>query len=132
MPPDRINLRAGDERDRQRLTVALERDEVVRIQPESVADGLGAPFAGVWTLAMCRRYLDGIVLLVRGLPRRVVDRGVPRGGGVEMEVGRFVAAAELIESDLWQQYAELGGLTPGQLPVETAPFTAMIRRLSGS
>ena len=38
-------------------------DEVVRIQPESVADGLGAPFAGVWTLAMCRRYLDDIVLL---------------------------------------------------------------------
>jgi hypothetical protein len=38
---------------------------------------------------------------------------------------RFVAAAELIETDLWQQYAELGGLTPGQLPVETAPFTPM-------
>jgi hypothetical protein len=38
---------------------------------------------------------------------------------------RFVAAAELIEADLWQQYAELGGITPGQLPVETAPFTAM-------
>jgi hypothetical protein len=38
---------------------------------------------------------------------------------------RFVAAAELIETDLWQQYAELGGITPGQLPVETAPFTAM-------
>src|SRR5580704_18349718 len=38
---------------------------------------------------------------------------------------KFVAAAELIEADLWQQYAELGGLTPGQLPVETAPFTPM-------
>jgi hypothetical protein len=38
---------------------------------------------------------------------------------------RFVAAAELIETDLWQQYAELGGLTPGQLPVETAPFKPM-------
>ena len=38
-------------------------NEVVRIQPESVADGLGAPFAGAWTLAMCRRYLDDIVLL---------------------------------------------------------------------
>jgi hypothetical protein len=31
----------------------------------------------------------------------------------------FLAAAELIEADLWQQYAELGGLTPGQEPVET-------------
>jgi len=38
---------------------------------------------------------------------------------------RFVAAAELIETDLWQQYAELGGLTPGQQPVETAPFKPM-------
>ena len=33
----------------------------------------------------------------------------------------FLAAAELIEADLWQQYAELGGLTPGQLPVEANP-----------
>ena len=45
------------------LSLALERGEVVRIQPESVADGLGAPFAGAWTLAMARRHLDGIVLL---------------------------------------------------------------------
>ena len=45
------------------LSLALERNEIVRIQPESVADGLGAPFAGVWTLAMCRRYLDGVILL---------------------------------------------------------------------
>ncbi|MEO5885916.1 MAG: threonine/serine dehydratase [Candidatus Limnocylindrales bacterium] len=45
------------------LSLAVERGEVVTIQPHSVADGLGAPFAGVWTLAMARRYLDGIVLL---------------------------------------------------------------------
>jgi hypothetical protein len=31
---------------------------------------------------------------------------------------RFALAAELIEADLWIQYAELGGLTPGQLPLE--------------
>jgi threonine dehydratase len=42
---------------------AFDAGEVVRIQPVTVADGLGAPFAGVVTLAMCRRYLDGIVLL---------------------------------------------------------------------
>ncbi len=45
------------------MSLALECDSIVTIQPQSVADGLGAPFAGVWTLAMCRRYLDGIVLL---------------------------------------------------------------------
>jgi hypothetical protein len=43
----------------------------------------------------------------------------------DVAILRFVAAAELIEADLWQQYAELGGITPGQLPVETAPFTPM-------
>jgi threonine dehydratase len=45
------------------MTLALERNEVVRIQPDSVADGLGAPFAGRWTMALCRRYLNDIVLL---------------------------------------------------------------------
>jgi len=45
------------------VSLGLERGEVVRIQPESVADGLGAPFGGVWTLAMCRQHVDGIVLL---------------------------------------------------------------------
>jgi threonine dehydratase len=45
------------------LSIAIERGEVVRIEPESVADGLGAPFAGLWTLAMAERYLDGIVVL---------------------------------------------------------------------
>ncbi len=45
------------------MSLAFERNEVVRIQPESVADGLGAPFAGIWSLAMCRRYLDDIILL---------------------------------------------------------------------
>jgi threonine dehydratase len=45
------------------VSLALERDEIVTIQPRSVADGLGAPFAGTWTLAMVRRYVDEIVLL---------------------------------------------------------------------
>ncbi len=45
------------------MSLALERGEIVTIQPESVADGLGAPFAGAWTLAMVRRYVDDIVLL---------------------------------------------------------------------
>jgi threonine dehydratase len=45
------------------LSLAFDRGEVVRIQPVSVADGLGAPFAGQWTLAMARHYVDGIILL---------------------------------------------------------------------
>jgi hypothetical protein len=65
----------------------------------------------------------------------IIGRGAPAYAATEttsapiskgdIAILRFLAAAELIESDLWQQYSELGGLTPGQLPVETAPFTPM-------
>ena len=55
-------------------------------------------------------------------PAKAASR-VTRG---DIEILRLLAAAELIETDLWQQYAELGGLTPGQQPVETNPnFTPM-------
>ena len=42
---------------------ALATGEIVQIQPSTVADGLAAPFAGTWTLAMVRHYLDGLILL---------------------------------------------------------------------
>ena len=45
------------------MTLAFEAGEPVTIQPKTVADGLAAPFAGALTLAMCRQYLDGLVLL---------------------------------------------------------------------
>jgi hypothetical protein len=71
----------------------------------------------------------GAGLLAKGLPAFGQQQqqqlvGTPLTSG-DTAILRFVAAAELIEADLWQQYAELGGLTPGQLPVETAPFTPM-------
>jgi hypothetical protein len=36
----------------------------------------------------------------------------------DVAILRFLAAAELLESDLWIQYAELAGLTPGEPPPE--------------
>jgi threonine dehydratase len=45
------------------MSLAVERGAPVPIMPVSVADGLNSPFAGQWTLAMTRRYVDGIVLL---------------------------------------------------------------------
>jgi threonine dehydratase len=45
------------------VSLAIERGEIVTIQPQSVADGLGAPFAGRWTMAITSRLLDEIVLL---------------------------------------------------------------------
>jgi len=45
------------------MSRAIAAGEPVRIEPRSVADSLGSPFAGAWTLPICQRYLDGIVLL---------------------------------------------------------------------
>ena len=45
------------------VSQAIKAGQVVRIDPVSVADGLGAPFAGEWTLPICSRYVDDIVLL---------------------------------------------------------------------
>jgi threonine dehydratase len=45
------------------LSLALAAGEVVRVEPDSVADGLGAPFTGALPLAMARRYLEDVVLL---------------------------------------------------------------------
>src|SRR6202044_1200862 len=67
----------------------------------------------------------GAGILGSGLPafaQETSSATIPKG---DIAILRFLAAAELIEADLWQQYAELGGLTPGQLPVETAPFKSM-------
>jgi hypothetical protein len=40
---------------------------------------------------------------------------------------RFLAAAELLETDLWQQYAELGGVTPGK----QSPYQKALQKLDG-
>ena len=45
------------------VSLALEAGDIVEIQPVSIADGLGAPFAGAWTLDIVRRYVDAIVLV---------------------------------------------------------------------
>jgi threonine dehydratase len=45
------------------LSLALEAGRVVELDPVSIADGLGAPFAGPWVMALARRYMEGIVLL---------------------------------------------------------------------
>ena len=47
----------------QSLTAALAAGEPVRIEPNSIADGLNAPFTGAGTLAVCRERVDEVVLL---------------------------------------------------------------------
>ncbi|HUQ77386.1 MAG TPA: threonine/serine dehydratase [Patescibacteria group bacterium] len=45
------------------MSLAFAAGEPVTIDPVTLADGLAAPFAGPMTLAMCRRFLDGLVEL---------------------------------------------------------------------
>ena len=64
---------------------------------------------------------------------RVEDGRLDSG---DVAILRFLAAAEIIESDLWTQYAELGGLTSG-VPLEVDPnqslnaYQAALQNLDG-
>src|SRR5882724_11535097 len=46
---------------------------------------------------------------------------------------RFLAAAEIIETDVWQQYNELAGIQDSEVPGGSgnAPFTAAVKVLDG-
>src|SRR5580658_4444216 len=56
----------------------------------------------------------GAGILARGVPAFAQTAEASSLTAGDIAILRFLAAAELIETDLWQQYAELGGLTPGQ------------------
>jgi hypothetical protein len=64
----------------------------------------------------------GAGLLANGTLARA-QSSTPRSGSLnsgDVAILRFLAAAELIESDLWTQYAELGGIGD-LLPIEVDP-----------
>jgi hypothetical protein len=66
----------------------------------------------------------GAGILGRGLPafaRETSNASITKG---DVAILRFLAAAELIESDLWIQYAELGGIGKS-LPIEVNPNQVM-------
>ena len=60
----------------------------------------------------------GAGLLAKGTLARAQEQGALDNG--DEAILRFVAAAELIESDLWVQYAELGGIGDNK-PIEVDP-----------
>ena len=56
-------------------------------------------------------------LLTNGAKAKAfADDGEGRLTRGDVEILRFLAAAEIIESDLWQQYNELGGIQDSELP----------------
>src|SRR5580704_6205257 len=67
----------------------------------------------------------GAGLLANGTSSLAQDReGNGRLNSGDVAILRFLAAAELIEADLWTQYAELGGIG-ANLPVEVDPTQTM-------
>ena len=58
------------------------------------------------------------------------DAPITRG---DVAILRFLAAAEIIESDLWQQYNELGGIQDDEVPGGSGspPYTAKLQVLDG-
>lgn len=67
----------------------------------------GLAVAGAGTL--------GVGLLANGLPAfaEVESGGLTKG---DVAILRFLAAAEIIETDLWRQYNELGGIQDSEVP----------------
>ena len=51
----------------------------------------------------------------------------------DIAILRFLAAAEILETDLWQQYNELGGIQDSEVPggSGSAPYTAKLQVLDG-
>jgi Ferritin-like domain len=76
----------------------------------------------------------GAGLLAKTLAAQVDDPnsrgGLTRG---DADILRFLAAAEIIETDLWQQYNELGGIQDPEVPGGTGnpAYTAAVQVLDG-
>jgi hypothetical protein len=68
--------------------------------------------------------LPATALVAPAAMARKRGAGEPTAGDVA--ILRFLAAAEIIESDLWEQYAELGGADGGN-----AAYTAALQNLDG-
>jgi hypothetical protein len=62
----------------------------------------------------------GAGILSRGIPTFAQEAGSSSLTKGDVAILRFLAAAELIESDLWTQYAELGGIGKNP-PIEVDP-----------
>ncbi len=73
----------------------------------------------------------GVGLLANGAHAQDVDNGSLDAGDVA--ILRFLAAAELLETDLWQQYAELGGVTlgPDGTPITQNNYQLALQHLDG-
>jgi len=71
---------------------------------------------------------DGLAVFGQGQEEK--SGRLPRG---DAAILRFLAAAEILETDLWVQYNELGGIQDNEVPggSGSAPYTAALKVLDG-
>ncbi len=74
----------------------------------------------------------GAGLLANGLPAFAAEKAAYLTQG-DIAILRFLAAAEIIETDLWQQYNELGGIVDSEVPGGhgCAPYITALEVLDG-
>jgi Ferritin-like domain len=73
----------------------------------------------------------GAGLLAAGVPAFGHEEGSGRLAKGDAAILRFLAAAEILETDLWQQYNELGGIQDNEVPggSGSAPYIAALTKL---
>jgi hypothetical protein len=74
----------------------------------------------------------GAGLLANGLPAFAEESRASLTKG-DIAILRFLSAAEILETDLWQQYNELGGIQDSEVPggSGSAPYIAALQVLDG-
>ncbi|MBV9615568.1 MAG: ferritin-like domain-containing protein, partial [Ktedonobacteraceae bacterium] len=74
----------------------------------------------------------GAGLLASGVPAFAAERVSYLTKG-DIAILRFLSAAEIIETDLWRQYNELGGIPDSEVPggSGSAPYIAALQQLDG-
>jgi hypothetical protein len=79
----------------------------------------------------------GAGLIANSLPVFAQEAGLEEGSGSltagDAAILRFLAAAEIIETDLWQQYNELGGIQDSEVPGGSGSplYTLALQQLDG-
>ena len=92
------------------LSQGLAAGRPVTLRPVSIADGLGAPFAGVWTIALARDHVHSVV--------RVTESTIARG--VRFALERMKQVLEPAGS------AALGAVLTGQVPLNDGETVCVI------
>lgn len=92
------------------LALGIAAGQPVPLQPASIADGLGAPYASPWTIDLARRYVDEVIL---------VDEPTI-AGGMRFALERMKQLLEPAGA------AALGALIAGRIPVRDGETVCVV------